>query len=582
MKIRTDDIQINNLQGYTGNLLTIDSQGNIISSSENFNNYITKSETAAISAYLQNEIDNISGTNIEVNGGYGIQVIEAPTNTFTISVSGSFGDATLRSEVENITAVFDLRLDNLESQPAPDIFRAEVSDISGYLQEQINGISPVDTTIILGGSGISVVESPNDTFTVSVSGDYATVSQVESLTGSLQNQITTITSLSSQFSGDKVFTDNVTVNGDLIVSGTQFIVNTESISAKDNIIYINAGEVGAGVTNISAGLLVDRGSLTDYAIIFDELTDTFKVGQINDLQPVATRENSPINGGVAVWNSGANRFDTSTEYIKSVDVASVSGNLQTQINSFNVIGVSGARVVESPSNVWMVSITGDYASTSYVQSASANAYNQSVSYTNNQVNILQTQINTITGATHIILGEINLNTSTNLYTVTHDAIENPHPMINVVVPTSGSDLILANIHNITSTGFNVILSAIPPVSGYKISYIVGILNGYDGTAFQTLSSSSNVTLNLRANETIGVLDGLDTDCTFATSYLNPGNVYGLRLRDNGVSRTVYWPNGWSWMTAAPSATTASKWMVVTMESLGSNDSNVLVDWKGQP
>jgi hypothetical protein len=71
-------------------------------------------------------------------------------------------------------------------------------------------------------------------------------------------------------------------------TGETFIVNATTVTTQDNIILINSGEVGAGVTSLLSGLQVDRGSLTDYQIVFDEIDDMFKVGQIGQLETIAS------------------------------------------------------------------------------------------------------------------------------------------------------------------------------------------------------------------------------------------------------------------------------------------------------
>lgn len=74
----------------------------------------------------------------------------------------------------------------------------------------------------------------------------------------------------------------------------------------------------------------------------------------------------------------------------SIDISTISttgdvSNLQTQIDSINVQGLNGIQVVESPINTFTIAVSSDYALTSYVNSASANSYSQSVSYVNNLV-----------------------------------------------------------------------------------------------------------------------------------------------------------------------------------------------------
>jgi hypothetical protein len=102
----------------------------------------------------------------------------------------------------------------------------------------------------------------------------------------------------------------VTIAADLNVQGTTTTIDSANLEVADNIIYINAGETGAGVSLGSAGIEVDRGSSTDYQILFDETVDLFKIGEIGSLQAVATRQNNPTDGYVAIWNDTESRFDT--------------------------------------------------------------------------------------------------------------------------------------------------------------------------------------------------------------------------------------------------------------------------------
>lgn len=111
-------------------------------------------------------------------------------------------------------------------------------------------------------------------------------------------------------------TNNLTVTGDLTVQGTEFISNTETVQIEDNLAIINNGEGGNGVTNGFAGWEVDRGGLTNYRWGFDESDDTWKLGlyegSIDEMQAVATRQDSPTDGGVAYWNDSQTRLDTSS------------------------------------------------------------------------------------------------------------------------------------------------------------------------------------------------------------------------------------------------------------------------------
>jgi len=131
-----------------------------------------------------------------------------------------------------------------------------------------------------------------------------------------------IANISQTIYGNKTFINDLIVNGNIIaqfdltvqgnlyINGTQSIVNTQTVEVKDNILLINNGEVGAGVTAGTAGIEVDRGTLTNYQFIFDETSGTFKIGEISSLQEVATREVAPINGSVAIWDDINTKFKT--------------------------------------------------------------------------------------------------------------------------------------------------------------------------------------------------------------------------------------------------------------------------------
>jgi hypothetical protein len=118
---------------------------------------------------------------------------------------------------------------------------------------------------------------------------------------------------SNTWINSKTINGNLTINGDLYISGTTTTINVDNTNITDNIVLINSGETGAGVSVTIAGIEVDRGTETNYQFVFNETSDTFRIGEIGSLQAVATREDSPNDEGIAFWNNTNNRFDTSTD-----------------------------------------------------------------------------------------------------------------------------------------------------------------------------------------------------------------------------------------------------------------------------
>eukprot|EP00798_Chlamydomonas_sp_ICE-L_P002006 gene2006-biopygen13047 len=90
--------------------------------------------------------------------------------------------------------------------------------------------------------------------------------------------------------------NNLTVSGNLTVNGSNFTVNTQTVTVEDNIILLNSGEIGPGVTKGEAGITIDRGDAMDYQLLFRESDDKFVMGPQGSLVPIAT-ETFAANAG---------------------------------------------------------------------------------------------------------------------------------------------------------------------------------------------------------------------------------------------------------------------------------------------
>ena len=73
----------------------------------------------------------------------------------------------------------------------------------------------------------------------------------------------------------------VIITGDLLVKGNQTTVNTTNLDIEDNIITLNKGEGGVGVTEGFSGLQVDRGSLDDAQFVWKESVQKFLIQTID-------------------------------------------------------------------------------------------------------------------------------------------------------------------------------------------------------------------------------------------------------------------------------------------------------------
>lgn len=107
---------------------------------------------------------------------------------------------------------------------------------------------------------------------------------------------------------------NLTIKEDIIFGGDAFIIDTEEVKVTDNILTLNSGEQGEGVTKGISGLEIDRGKLPNYFIIFDESDDRFKCGTEGNQFPLMLRDNEPdmVDGAFLTWNSTFKRAQTTS------------------------------------------------------------------------------------------------------------------------------------------------------------------------------------------------------------------------------------------------------------------------------
>ena len=75
---------------------------------------------------------------------------------------------------------------------------------------------------------------------------------------------------------DNVTFNNLTLDGNLTVSGTTTTLSTETLTVDDNIIVLNSNVTGTPSEN--AGIEIERGSSTNVTFLYDETNDKWTVG----------------------------------------------------------------------------------------------------------------------------------------------------------------------------------------------------------------------------------------------------------------------------------------------------------------
>jgi hypothetical protein len=151
----------------------------------------------------------------------------------------------------------------------------------------------------------------------------------------------------------------------LTVTGTRTIVETTDTAIKDNIILLNSGEDGAGITLSSGGLVIDRGSSTDANILFNDSTDHFEVNFPLAIEgSLAVKQNQ-----TGVFAEAANLVTTGQTLQAQItsndtDISTLTSNLTSTGNTLDakIDTLSGVVTLDSETGSLIdTSMTGDFA-----------------------------------------------------------------------------------------------------------------------------------------------------------------------------------------------------------------------------
>ena len=97
-------------------------------------------------------------------------------------------------------------------------------------------------------------------------------------------------------SGDKVFEDNVTIQGNLSVEGTTTTLDTQTLTVADNIIDLNSN-VSTGVPVLNAGIRIMRGDEPAVQLRWNELEDRWEVYDGVTATPIAVDTSDVVAEG---------------------------------------------------------------------------------------------------------------------------------------------------------------------------------------------------------------------------------------------------------------------------------------------
>ena len=149
--------------------------------------------------------------------------------------------------------------------------------------------------------------------------------------------------------------NDVTIAGDLIVQGTTTSLETTNTTITDNVITLNDGEVGTGVTAVTSGIEIDRGLAANKTLVWDDSIDKWTIG--SETFVAATFEGtldgdvlgSLVGDSISIGRVGAGQVDVygNVEFNNGV-TAFQPGNAVTfnsTVDFNNILDFTNAEIV---------------------------------------------------------------------------------------------------------------------------------------------------------------------------------------------------------------------------------------------
>ena len=445
-----------------------------------------------------------------------------------VSALGTFGN--LSSTIASISTLLDLtgsRTSNLTVDTAITGIEGLTLTTSGNLQQELINIQPAATgevniqadKIRFIGDIVAPITAGAGfvgDLTGSVVADDSTVI-IDSVAGKL---------ISPNIAGTATFENNVVIAGDLVIQGSTTELETTNTSITDNIIVLNKGEAGAGVTAGSSGIEIDRGTQTSKTFVWDETTDKWTVGL--ETLVAATFEGAltgNVTGDVLGNVTGDLTGDSAGTHTGAVignltgntvgyHTGDVTGSVFADDSAVMVDAVNGTLHGNFIGNVTGNVITNSITSTSGNIVIEADNYVIIDSANNGQINIGQAS-----GAGNILLGnagngtDVNINGNVNMDSGTTltltgvsvtDAAFNLTGNIDNTTLALGATATTINLGNATST------TNIAGTVSFNTALVANNITADDSIIIQTEGNTANegitlfpqgsdTTINLRAD-----------------------------------------------------------------------------------
>jgi len=282
----------------------------------------TSSLHAATKAYVDSVSSTVSGLQTELDatqagaglGANGAYTANGSANYIssvtTLQAADNALDAQIKTNADNI-ASNDSDISSLQSSVSTN--SSDISTLQSNVSSNDSDISSLQSDVSTAQSDISTLQSNVSSNDSDISTLQSNVSSNDSDISALQTQAGSLASdgNSASFSGNLSAAD-LTLSGNLTVSGTTTTVSTTNLDVSDSLINLSKGAASASTASNDGGFVIERGSSESNAAFFwDESADKFKV-----VTTSATAASTDIYGddsSAALADLDANLYHNGTE-----------------------------------------------------------------------------------------------------------------------------------------------------------------------------------------------------------------------------------------------------------------------------
>ena len=339
------------------------------------------------------------------------------------------------------------------------------------------------------------------------------------------NLSTTGTLQSGNLTASAITSGDVTINGNLNVTGTTTTVNTTNVTVSDPIMVLSSGATGAAT--VDSGILIERGDDDNVAFIWDESDDTFSFIKTSD-------------DGTGTANINIGMTDQTSGYMNIRAGSLRLGDLVLDSTKLNLI--SGLTAGTAQANKTVVLDSNKHVDTVHTKDLYLGESGSTVRVTSSadELNLLDgAAANTVVNSTAVIYsatggikanlldaqtltsGEITVNGTANIGTVTSADGTIGDISFNNNIITSSSDNISFIDNNLTTTG--------------NISSNDGVFSGTVDVTGKLTSTSAEIG-NLKLEGKV-IKIGIDSVIDFSNDKVTVGELHSTSLTTGAISGT---------------------------------------------